>query len=85
MDTFRDLIARWPTVADFAREIGVGYQTARKMNDRNSIDDTHWDAVVGAAKSRHIKGVTLEALARMSIERKKVRKRRFRGSQCIAA
>lgn len=74
MDTFRDLIARWPSVAEFGREIGVAYQTARKMNDRNSIRNAYWPAVIVAAKQRGIRGVSIEALARMSIgrgERKK--------------
>jgi hypothetical protein len=64
LKSFRDLIARWPTVADFGRDIDVAYQTARKMNERDSIADVHWTAVIKAARSRGIK-IALEDLARM--------------------
>lgn len=65
MQTFRDLIARWPTIADFAREIDAGYEAARKMNDRNNIHNEHWGAVIKAALKRDIE-VTLDDLYKMS-------------------
>lgn len=68
MQTFRDLIARWPTVAEFGRDIGVEYQAARKMHERDSIRDVHWTAVVAAARQRGIR-VTVEALASMKARR----------------
>jgi hypothetical protein len=52
--TFRELIARWPTIAAFARECGIGYECARQMKNRDSIDQVHWVAVLEAAKSRRI-------------------------------
>lgn len=51
-------------MAEFGRDIGVGYQAARKMHDRDSIRDSHWTAVVAAAKARGIR-VTVEMLAEM--------------------
>jgi hypothetical protein len=61
--THEDLIDKWPSVADFARDLGVKYQTARFMKKRNSIHPRYWSKVLQAAKDRRIRGVTLEALA----------------------
>lgn len=74
MHTFQDLIARWPSVAEFAREIDVQYQTARKMNDRNNIHSEHWEVVLGAARARGIR-VSADDLLRMSRVRRDARKK----------
>ena len=58
MDTpnsISDLISKWPSTAQFARDIGCGYQTGRKMFERNSIDPKHWPTVVDAAAKIGVK------------------------------
>jgi hypothetical protein len=62
--THEALIDQWPSVADFARDLDVNYQTARFMKKRNSIHPRHWRKVVQAAKSRGIRGVNIDMLER---------------------
>ena len=64
--THADIIEAWPSVADFSRDIGVKYQTARFMKVRNSIHPRYWRRVVQAAKDRGIRGVSMEKLTRAS-------------------
>lgn len=52
MTTFSDIIALWPTVADFAKETGIPYPSAAAMKQRNSIGSRYWSKVVEAAKAR---------------------------------
>ena len=56
------IIAKWPSVADFARDLGLNYQTARFMKRRNSIPPRYWRKVAQVAKQRGIKGVSVENL-----------------------
>lgn len=57
------LIAHWPTIAEFAADIGCGYEAARQMRMRGSISAKHWQNVVVAAAKRGVHGVTFEWLA----------------------
>ena len=78
MDTFSDVINRWPSLNEFASDIGVEYVTAQVMRWRNSINSRHWSAVVAAAASRGFDGITLEALASIKAGREgKGRRRRL--------
>lgn len=61
------LIDRWKTIAEFATDIGCGYEAARQMRMRNSIAPKHWDAVIDASKARDISGVTLGWLHRQRV------------------
>lgn len=65
-----DIIELWPTIADFASDVMVEYQAARKMHERDSINSKHWCRVIAAAKSRKYSGVTFEALANYKANRK---------------
>jgi len=79
MDTFADIIDRWPSLQDFADDIGVKYVTAQLMRHRNSIAPNHWKALVSGAEMRRIEGVTLEALAEIAAHdgpKRKPRRRR---------
>lgn len=58
-----DLISKWRTVAEFAAAVGCGYEAARKMRDRESIAPEHWKAVIAAAETKGVPGVTLDWLA----------------------
>jgi hypothetical protein len=68
MTTFRDIIAQWPSLGDFAADLGVSYNTAKQMRFRNSIAPFHWPALVEAAERRGISGVTLDVIARLHVE-----------------
>lgn len=63
MSTFRSIIDKWPSISEFAADLGVKYVTAQLMRHRNSIASRHWNNVVIAARRREIAGVTLEVLA----------------------
>jgi hypothetical protein len=61
--THADIIAKWPSLPEFAADLGVQYGTAKQWKRRSSIPDNYWLHVVGAAAARDFAGVTLEALA----------------------
>lgn len=63
--TFSQLIEEWPTVAEFARDVGQNVEAAKKWKQRNSIPASNWIAVVEAAGSRGI-NISIEQLAAMS-------------------
>lgn len=63
------IIEKWPSLSEFAADLGVAYGTAKAMKRRGSIPSERWVEVVGKAKARKIKGVTLEALAVAVAER----------------
>lgn len=62
MTTFRDIINQWPSLADFAADIGVEENTAKQMRTRNSVNARYWIPMVSAARRRRIK-VTMDVLA----------------------
>lgn len=68
--TFREIIGQWPTIAVFADDIGVKVGTAKLMRFRDSIHSDHWQAVVRAAKTRNIKGITPQLLIDLQAEKK---------------
>jgi hypothetical protein len=62
--TISALIDAWPTITEFAAEVGCGYEAARQMRRRESIAPEHWERVIDAAGKRGIEGVSYEWLAR---------------------
>ncbi|MBY5821455.1 hypothetical protein [Rhizobium leguminosarum] len=66
------LIDEWATIAEFAADVGCGYEAARQMRLRESIAPGHWSKVVSAAKARDIRGVTFEWLAERHASNSKV-------------
>jgi hypothetical protein len=56
------LLRRWPSVSEFARDIGIAPNHAQTMKARGSIPVEYWPATIAAAKARHIGGVTAECL-----------------------
>lgn len=58
------LIDTWKTIAEFATEVGCGYEAARQMRRRESIAPEHWAKVIEAAEAKGIEGITYEWLAR---------------------
>lgn len=64
MSTVPDLIGKWPSVSEWARDLGLkreSHGTLMKM--RGSIPVAYWQRMIEAAQARDIEGVTLEALA----------------------
>jgi hypothetical protein len=61
-----DVIGLWPSVADFAGDIGIARKHAQTMKDRKSIPAPYWAKVMAAAAARGIVGVTLERLAEIA-------------------
>lgn len=64
MRTHADIIDRWPSIREYADDIGVPYVTAQVMRYRTNIHVRHWDAVVDAAAARGWSDITHELLAR---------------------
>lgn len=61
--THVQIINLWPSLSDFASDIGVQYGTAKAMRRRGSIPSEHWLCMTAKAAERGISGVSLEALA----------------------
>lgn len=66
METFVAVIELWPSIGDFAREVGVSYGLAKQWRMRNSIPAAHWQRVIGAAQERGFEGVTAERLTEIA-------------------
>lgn len=62
MRTVDDLMRLWPTVAEFARDIGIKPTHAQTMRVRGSIPVEYWPNILAAAKTRNLRGVTADAL-----------------------
>lgn len=60
--THAEIINCWPSLAEFASDIGVEYGTAKAMRRRDSIPPGKWVLVVEKATERGIP-VTYEMLA----------------------
>lgn len=63
MQTHRDIIDRWPSLKEFAADIGVTYNSANLMRHRSSINARYWDRVVEAAKARNLRGINHKILS----------------------
>lgn len=61
--THVQIINLWPSLSDFASDIGVQYGTAKAMRRRGSVPPEHWLCMTVKAAERGIAGVSLEALA----------------------
>jgi hypothetical protein len=61
--THSELINLWPSLREFADDLGVLYGTAKAMRRRGKVPAEHWLRMVEAAKERGIDGVSLEVLA----------------------
>ena len=63
MKTFTDIIDAWPSLSDFASDLGVPYVNAQVMRYRDSISADHWSRVEEMAIARGIPGVTVKLMA----------------------
>lgn len=78
MKSFRDIIDLWPSLTEFAADIGVRYGTAQVMRFRSQLRDEHWVRVVAAAEKRNLP-VTYQMLAEIAAARKPKSKSRGNG------
>lgn len=66
MHSFSDIISRWPSCEEFARDVGTKGVNARSMRQRNSIPARFWPKVVESARQRRIEGITHELLSELA-------------------
>lgn len=62
MNTFKEILKRWPSAQALATDIGEPYLTVRQWIVRDRIPSRVWPKVVAAADARGF-DVTLELLA----------------------
>lgn len=70
MQTHRTLISKWPSLEDFAEDIGVVENTAKQMAMRNSVNGGYWLAAAQGAERRGIDGASLEIWAKAAARTK---------------
>jgi len=70
MDSFRDAILAWGTVAAFAEAVGAGERTAMSWYQRDSIPSAWFAAVVRTAKRDGVLQVDLDKLAYLAERRR---------------
>lgn len=74
-ENHRQIIMAWPNLSDFAEDIGVSANTAKKMRQRNSIPSDYWPSVVAGAKYRKIAGISTDLLATLRFASRKDNRR----------
>lgn len=62
IQTFADVIGKWPSAVALADDLGVKEVTARAWRARG-IPAEYWTGIVASAEKRGIEGITLEVLA----------------------
>lgn len=62
--THADIINLWPSLSQFASDLGVRYGTAKAMRRRGRIPPEYWFRLAQKAKEHGIPGVTTDSLAR---------------------
>lgn len=66
METFKQIIKEWPTLAEFATDIGVIPNHAKQMRTRDSIPPSYWKRVAAAAEVRRFPDITVETMANIA-------------------
>jgi hypothetical protein len=69
-ESHRDIIDAWPSLQEYAADLGILFNTARGMRQRSSIHFTYWDDVTAAAKRRKIKGINQKILRQLALIRR---------------
>lgn len=65
--THFDIINLWPSLSEFADDIGVEYGTAKAMRRRGSIPVEYWPAVIRMATERGIDGISPTSLLQAAV------------------
>lgn len=76
VQTFREVIALWPSPEEMADEIGVPYRetyawTIHKWRSRDFIPATWWSSIMAAPRAKDA-GVTLDLMAALAAKTKRV-------------
>lgn len=72
MQSFQDILGRWPSLYDLASDLHVEYGVVKQWRRRNSVPPDRWLALVAAAEGRNIL-LTVEELAAAAERREQVR------------
>jgi hypothetical protein len=62
MHSFSDVIAKWPGLTEFKRDMGVPITTAQSWRDRDSIPNGYWKTLIEKGRARGIRGITYALL-----------------------
>lgn len=68
--TFLDIIAKWPSLADLARDVGLPVKNVRRWHDIGSIPAEWFVTVEAAAARRGIGNVNVESLSKAAHDRR---------------
>lgn len=69
MESFSSLITALGGPTEVAAALGMNAGTVQKMKDRDSIKPKRWPQFIKLAQERGLSNVTLESLARLTVER----------------
>lgn len=61
--THSDIINLWPSLSQFADDLGVRYGTAKAMRRRGRIPSEYWFRLAQKAEERGMAGATIDVLA----------------------
>jgi hypothetical protein len=71
MQSFDDVIGKWPSDAQFARDVGLKPNHVQTMKARDSIPAEYWLDIVAAAEQRGYRDITLELFSRITRARRR--------------
>lgn len=63
---FSDIIMKWPSIAAYGEDIGIGGEHAQTMKTRDSIPAKYWLITEEAARKRGIEDVNIKLLAQIA-------------------
>lgn len=67
MQTFRDIIASWPSLEALAEDAEVNVGTVKQWRNRDNIPGEYWLRLDLAATRRQIMGVNMYTLGRIPV------------------
>lgn len=65
LDTFQDVIDRWPSMLSLALDLDVEYDTVRKWRERDRIPQEHFAGIVYHGKRLRL-GIRADDLVRIA-------------------
>ena len=68
MQSFSDVLQRWPDRASVAVDCGVTYGVVKQWERRDSVPAAYWPALLEGARRRNIEGLTAEVLADLAAQ-----------------
>ena len=67
MDTFRDVIAAWPSLETMAEDAATTVGAIKQWRNRDYIPGDYWLRLEVGAAARRIPGVTMHTLGRIAL------------------